>query len=500
GRLPINLSEPLFHEVAETQSIAYGHLENNFDDYSKQVLLPHKMSTMGPHISTGDINGDGLDDIFIGGAAGQSGQFFVQTVNSTFTKITSSALGSDSDKEDMGSVLFDADGDNDLDIYVVSGGNEWQKGSENYQDRLYINDGRGNFVTGQDRLPSISSSGSQVRPCDYDKDGDIDLFVAGRHQAWTYPEPASSSILRNQDGYFEDVTSEIAPDLVNLGMVNDVRWFDYNSDGTEDLVLVGEWMPVTIFTNTANGFVKYDGSDALNQKVGWFFSVETADMDGDGDEDILAGNLGLNYKYKASDTEPFEVYYYDFDENGSKDVVLTYYNFGVQYPLRGRECSSQQVPVIKDRFKNYDLFASSDVFQVYGESKLENALHLAATDFASLYIENQGNGKFEIRPLPLQAQISSINDFIIEDINQDGHQDVVLAGNLFDAEVETARADASYGLVMIGDGQGDFRTLTKRESGLFVPYNVKSLATVRTTAGRMLLVGRNNGALKAYHF
>lgn len=494
------IQKVLLTDAAEKVELTYKHKENVFDDYLTQVLIPHKMSTMGPHISTGDVNGDGLEDFFIGGAATEPGQLFLQTANGGFQPSPQDAFVQDKGKEDMGSAFFDADNDGDLDLYVVSGGNEFIKGADAYQDRLYLNDGKGNFTKSENALPTLKFSGSKVRPMDVDNDGDLDLFVAGRHIPWSYPEPASSVLLINDNGIFTDKTQELAPDLMNIGMINDASWFDYNGDGWSDLVLVGEWTPIIILQNTGTGLVRLDNSLALNQNKGWWFSVKTADIDEDGDEDILVGNLGLNYKYKASPKEPFEVYYYDFDENGSKDVVLTYYNFGIQYPLRGRECSSQQVPMIKEKFTSYDLFASSDVVKVYGENSLENALHLEATTFASLYLENLGDGKFDTKPLPTLAQISSINDFVVDDFNGDNKLDVLLAGNLFDAEVETARADAGYGLLLAGDGKGNFTVVHKQESGFFVPYNVKSLAKIKNNHQNLILVGCNNEALKVYEY
>lgn len=459
--------------------------------------MPQKMSTQGPQISVGDVNGDGLDDLFIGGAAGNAGQLFVQDENSAFKPLECQALKDHRSREDVGSLFFDADQDGDLDLYVVSGGNEFVPGHLNYQDRLYLNDGLGHFTYEPERLPDFRSSGSKVRACDFDQDGDLDLLVAGRHIPWAYPEPASSIFLVNEQGFFKDETANLAPDLRDIGIINDVVWTDYNQDGLQDLVLVGEWTPVIILENQRAGF-KRMSIPALDAQKGWWFSVEAADFDHDGDDDLLVGNLGLNYKYKASEAEPFEVYYYDFDNNGSKDVVLTYYNFGIQYPLRGRECSSQQVPMIKEKFENYDLFASSDVFEVYGENKLAEALHLEATNFASLYIENQGGGRFQVNPLPTDAQISSVNDFIVRDFNQDGHPDVLMAGNMFDAEVETTRADGGFGLLMLGDGTGHFRPLSKKESGFFVPYDVKSLSTINHNGKSLVLVGCNNAPLRVF--
>lgn len=492
-----NSFTPVFTEITDGFSLHFNHQENDFDDYEKQVLIPQKMSTQGPQISVADVNGDGLEDLFIGGAKGHPGQLYFQQLTAGFTLSSNAVFSDHKQYEDIGSLFFDADQDGDLDLYVVSGGNEYAMNDAHYQDRLYINDGQGGFVYDKTRLPEFFSSGSKVRACDFDDDGDLDLVVAGRHIPWSYPEPASSTLLVNEGGVFSDKTMELAPELKNIGMINDVVWSDYNLDGKKDLILVGEWTPVIILQNTDRGFQRQTVPGLEDQK-GWWFSIEAADMDQDGDEDLLIGNLGKNYKYKATTEEPFEVYYYDFDNNGSKDVVLTYYNFGIQYPLRGRECSSQQVPMIKEKFENYDLFASSDVIEVYGENKLEQALHLEALNFASIYVENLGNGLFKVRELPVQAQISSVNDFVVRDFNQDGHQDILLAGNLFDAEVETTRADGGFGLVMLGDGAGGFKVLSKKESGFFAPYDVKSLNILKYDNKPLILVGCNNAPMRIF--
>ena len=488
---------PLFQNTTQKIDLTHLHEENKFDDYKTQVLIPHKMSTLGPALATGDVNEDGLDDFYIGGAAGKEGALYIQNKSGTFVKIITESFTKDKRPEDVGAVFFDADGDKDVDLYIVSGGNETKINNPAYQDRLYINDGLGKFTKGENLLPDLKFPGSKVRPMDFDKDGDIDLFVAGRHIPWAYPEPASSVLLLNENGKFKDITSTIAPRLKNIGLVNDAQWLDANQDGWQDLLLVGEWMSPTLLLNEKSQ--SFSLSKILpTESQGWWFSVETADMDGDGDQDFIAGNLGLNYKYKATESEPFEIYYYDFDDNQSKDVVLTYYNYGIQYPLRGKQCSSEQIPSLNKQFKTYDIFASSNVDEIYGKDKLENALHYEATTFASTYFENKGDGNFEAHPLPQMAQLSSINDIIIEDFNGDKQLDILVAGNLYNAEVETTRNDAGYGLLLVGDGQGDFKPINRQESGFFVPYNVKNMAALQGNTNRMILVGCNDDYLQVF--
>lgn len=499
---PVNrvIDEPIaamLSVVSDTSILRYNHTENEFDDYKMQVLMPHKMSTQGPHLTKGDINNDGLEDLFIGGAVKEPDQLFVQNELGEFKPLVVPAFEADKTFESLGSVFFDVEGDGDLDLYVVSGGNEFNPSSKYYQDRLYLNHGDGQFEKSTDRIPQIITSGSKVRATDYDHDGDVDLIIGGRHKPWSYPEASVTVLLENEDGILSDKTQELAPDLLNVGMINDIKWIDYNGDGWQDLLLAGEWTPIVILENLQGKFIRLE-TNGLENSTGWWFSLEAADIDGDGDQDFVAGNLGLNYKYKASPNEPFEVYYYDFDKNSSKDVVLTYYNYGIKYPLRGKQCSSEQVPMLNTKFKTYDLFASSDVFEIYGEESLENALHFEAKTFASSYIENLGSGRFSMHELPIQAQLSSINDVLINDYNRDGFMDLLIAGNLYNAEVETTRNDAGYGLILLGDGAGAFDPLSRFESGLFIPENVKSMLEIKTEKSEYILIGINDEPMKVY--
>lgn len=501
----IDYQEAVDTKVTESPPITYfsnfeglkpEHRENYFDDYEKQVLLPHKMSQFGPALAVADINGDGLSDFFTGGAKNQQGKLMLQDKKGNFAEIKSPSLEADKGHEDIDAAFFDSDGDGDLDLYVVSGGNEWEPGHSRYQDRLYLNDGTGKFERHPDGLPEFTESGACVRPFDYDDDGDLDLFIGGRHVPWSYPSPANSLILENRNGQFIDVTKSIAADLDRLGMVTDAAWTDFDGDGLTDLVVVGEWMPIT--------FIRYDGKKFKNEtrkkgienSQGWWYSIAAEDMDGDGDEDLIVGNLGLNYKYQATADEPFEVFYNDFDENGQKDIVLSYYNFGDRYPLRGRSCSAQQVPDIKYKFPTYTQFASANLFDVYDLDKLNPALHYEAKTFASAFIENQGSGKFKMVNLPNEAQVSSVNDILVVDVNKDGHKDLILAGNLFTAEVETPRNDAGIGLLLLGDGQNNFKPIPAIKSGLMVPYDVKSMAILPTANSNLVLFGVNDGPME----
>jgi hypothetical protein len=400
--------------------------------------------------------------------------------------------------EDMDAAFFDADKDGDLDLYVVSGGNAWQPQADEYQDRLYLNDGKGNFSKSGKSLPDMKESGSVVRPFDYDNDGDLDLLVGGRHIPWDYPAPETSRILQNENGTFKDVTKTVAKDLMHLGLVTDAVWTDFDQNGTTDIILVGEWMPITFIRYDGKKFTNATAQFGVKNSEGWWYSIEVADMDNDGDQDLIAGNLGLNYKYKATPQEPFEVHYDDFDDNGSKDIVLSYYNFGQQFPLRGRSCSSEQVPLLAQKFKTYDLFASSNLAEVYGENNLQQALHYQAKTFASTYLENKGEGKFMMTALPNEAQLSSVNDILLDDFDGDGTKDILLAGNLYTSEIETTRNDAGIGLFLKGNGKGSFEPVLARESGFYLPYDVKKLALLKTAKEKLIMSANNNDHLVTF--
>ena len=488
-------NESLFNDVTAYNSLYFNHKENVFDDYAKQILLPHKLSQFGPAIAKGDVNGDQLDDVFIGGASGQKGVLFIQIPDGNFMLSEKQPWGAHKAQEDIDAVFFDADGDQDLDLYIVSGGNEFTSKSSTYLDRLYINDGFGNFVFERDRLPNLFESGSVVRPNDFDKDGDLDLFIGTRIIPWNYPEAPNSYILENNQGYFS-VNQESSPLLKEIGLVTDAVWVDYDQDDDDDLIIVGEWMPVTILNNDSGSF-SIVNEERYNQNKGWWFSIEKSDLDRDGDFDLVLGNLGENYKYKASLEEPFEVLYDDFDENGTKDIVLSYYNYGTQYPLRGFSCSSDQIPSLQEKFVKYDVFASLDLKQIYG-IKTEDAFKLTATNFKSMLMINQGKGAFEFKTLPQEAQFSSVNDIVIDDYNNDEHLDILLVGNLFQSEVETPRNDAGIGLLLLGDSENNFTALRPNESGFFTPADAKKAIPIKINDIPHILIGNNNDVLQIF--
>lgn len=487
----------LFKDVTHENGLNLEHKENVFDDFQKQVLLPHKLSQFGPALATGDINGDGLDDFYFGGASGQTGELMVQQSDGSFEAISNGPWEKHRVLEDIDAIFFDANNDGHLDLMVLSGGNEFAPGTSAYLDRLYIGLGDGTFEFSREALPEIFESGGTVKPFDFDQDGDTDLFVGNAFKPWNYPESPRSYILENQSGIFE-IHDESQKLFSKLGMISDAVVVDYDEDGFEDLVIVGHWTPI-VFVQNVDGVFRIDKERTRNDLLGWWFSIEKGDIDNDGDTDFVLGNLGTNYKYKASSSEPFELYYNDFDQNGNKDIVLTYYNYGIQYPLRGFSCSTTQVPILKKKIGSYDLFASMNVSEVYGDNMLAEALHLQATTFSSGILRNQSNKNYEFEVLPIQAQFSSINDISIHDYTSDGIMDILIVGNLFVSEIETPRNDASIGLLLAGVDEGKyFQPVSVVESGFMAPYDAKKLKTLGTSDGFRLLVGNNDGILQQF--
>ena len=489
-------SDTYFKEVTEVFPLKHNHIENVFDDFEYQVLMPHKMSQFGPAMAVADVNNDGLDDVFIGAATGHEAVLYLQDVTGDFKKHAEELWRKEDDYEDVDALFVDINGDGYQDLYVVSGGNEYPVNDLHYVDRMYFNDGNGNFSKGA-ILGVGRMSGSKVVADDYDQDGDMDLFVGGRHAPHYYPLPTTSMILVNENGQLVNKTATVGPELENLGMVTDAVWDDYDSDGDIDLMVVGEWMAITLFENNDGILAKKENADLENTK-GWWFSLDKGDFDGDGDMDYIAGNLGLNYKYKTSQDAPFDIYYNDFDGNGHYDIVLGYYNKNKHYPLRGFSCSSQQIPGLKEKIKKYDVFASLEIDEVYGESNLNNSLHLVTDSFASVYIENRGDGRFEIRQLPNIAQFSNLNDISILDFDKDGNLDVLAVSNLFVSEIETPRNDGGNGVLLLGDGKGEFKPVSAYESGFFARKDAKKIGILQTKMNRIVVVANNDDEVQFF--
>ncbi|MBK8956289.1 MAG: VCBS repeat-containing protein [Saprospiraceae bacterium] len=489
--------KPVFAEHTEASILPmYYHQENPFDDYKYQILLPHQLSRIGPFISVADVNRDGKEDFYIGAPHFKAAQLYLQTDSATFRMKKVPVFEKDRDYEDMQSVFFDADNDGDDDLYVVSGGTEMDESLPIYQDRLYKNDGQGNFTKDLSNLPKIRSSGSCIAVIDFDGDGDLDLFRGGRTIPEKYPYPPKSYLLQNDgNGVFSDVTDAIAPQLRSVGMVTSAIWTQLTGDAFPELVVVGEWMPITIFENQGGKLVLAEQSKyGLEHTEGWWNRIVSADADRDGDMDFIVGNLGTNYKFHARKDKPFMVYCDDYDQNGTFDIVLAKYNGKDLVPVRGRQCSSEQVPSIAQKFPNYNSFAEASLKDIYGEG-LDKGLAYKAHLFESVLLINEG-GKFTVTPLPAECQFSTIQGILVEDFDADGVQDVVVAGNMFNAEIETTRADASVGVFYKG---GKTKLLEKymkpNESGFFMPHDVKDIKVINVQSKPCILVGINNNAL-----
>lgn len=496
-----NQKADLFEDITKKVGLDYQHQENEYDDFEKELLLPHRMSQFGPAVAVGDVNNDGLEDVYLGGAKGYSGSLYTQNNTGTFTKTSNSTWGDDKNSEDLGAVFFDVDGDQDQDLYVVSGGNEYDENDPALQDRLYLNQGNGQFKKASNALPNMPTSGSVVVPGDIDGDGDLDLFVGGRVIPGKYPFAPRSYVLLNEEGKFKDATNEIAPELMKPGLVTDARWTDYNGDGALDLFVVGEWMPLMILENKEGKLANVASQNGLNDTEGWWFSVAETDIDQDGDPDYIVGNLGQNYKYHASKEAPFDIYCHDFDENGSLDIVLGYRSGGSIFPVRGRECSSDQMPFVKEEFPDYESFGNASLIDIYNDHNLADALHYQAKTFASSIIRNLGNGQFSIEELPSEAQLSPVNGIVPTDVDQDGSTDLILAGNLYTSEVETPRADAGMGLVLMGNGEKETEFQAKRgmSTNFWADGDVKQLRSIKLADGSQgVLVVRNNDSVMLY--
>ncbi|WP_299555310.1 VCBS repeat-containing protein [Seonamhaeicola sp.] len=493
---------PVFTDITNQLNIDFLHKEDFYDDFRIEPLLPHKNSQIGPGLAVGDVNGDGLEDFFIGNASGYKAAMYYQNKEGHFKEVDGPWLN-DYQFEDTGVLLEDFDNDNDLDLYIVSGGNNGQLEGQYYEDRLYVNN-NGVFTKCEDCLPKIQISGKTVIAGDIDKDGDLDLFVGGRIVPGKYPSTPPSYVLKNEGGLndrlnFTNVTENLNPELTELGMVTDARWCDFDADNDLDLVVVGEWMGVTLFENTSSGFNNVSHKYGLSDTAGWWRSIEKMDVDNDGDMDFVIGNYGLNSKYKTSLEEPFEIYSNDFDENNSLDIVLSKTKKGKRLPVRGRECSSQQIPAIAKRFETYNEFALASLEDVYGESMLSKSMHFKLDTFEHIWLENTGT-KFNIHRLPNRAQSFAINACEVIDYKEDGTPHIIIAGNLFDTEVETPRNDAGIGLLLSPNANSKkLDVIAPSESRLMIKDEVKVIKKINLANGETgVLFARNNSTLKLF--
>lgn len=472
------------NEIANTPF--HKHEENAYNDFENQILLPHKLSNLSPALASADVNNDGLTDIFIGGGQGQAGVIYIKKSDGNYEKKVNSDIEKASATEDTDALFFDIDNDKDLDLMVVSGSFEYKDGDSALNVRVYRNDGKGNF-SNYNYGPVVNCNSMAIASGDMDGDGDIDIFIGGRVIKDKYPYPAKSILLQNDNGKLVDITQKKAADLSKAGMITDAEFVDVDGDEDLDLVVVGEWMPITMLENKGGQFTK---TDILSNTRGWWNTIEVADFNKDGKQDLAIGNLGLNYKFSTSEEKTFKVFCDDFDSNGSFDIVLAKPISDELYPVRGKMCSSEQMPFLKDEYPTFNEFAGATINDILGE-KLDDSYNLEVKKFESCVLINKGNWQFDIIDMPAMAQVSPIKDILAIDCNDDGHMDLITVGNLYDPEVETSQADAGIGTILLGNGSGSFSHIDHLRSGFFADKDVRRINAISDSKTDIILVNNN---------
>jgi len=493
------LPKPYYEDITSDSLLRFEHKENKFIDFKRESLIPHMLSTQGPRLAHGDTNADGLEDFFVGGARGSSGAVFRQVGDGSFAAMDNAFLIQDIHSEDIGAHFFDADNDGDLDLYVVSGGHEFEESAPELQDRIYFNN-NGNFKKREASLPEMLTNGSSVKSYDYDQDGDQDLFVGGRSVPGKYPLAARSYVLENDGkGNFKDVTQKVNADLVSPGMVTDAIWTDFNRDSVKDLIVVGEFMDIRFFVNDKGKLVESDNPVPGKNTKGWWNKIIEGDFDNDGDSDYILGNFGWNSQLKASIEEPVQLYAKDFDDNGAIDPVLCSYIMGESYPVFSKDDLVGQLNGLKSKYVNYSDYATQKITDLFSADQLKDAYNLEANNFATSYLENMGNGQFKLLSLPVQAQFAPVYAILANDINQDGNLDLILAGNFYGTRVKYGRYDANKGLLLLGDGNGKFETVEGNKSGLKIDGEVRDMIIVnRRNSLPVILFAKNNDSVSVY--
>ena len=478
-------------------NLDYSHQENDFRDFDTEFLIPHKISTQGPKIAKADINGDGLEDFYIGGAEGQSGKLFLQNETEQFIELPNKAFIVDSLFEDVDAEFSDVDGDSDLDLIVVSGGNHYKQGNELLNDRLYLNQGEGRFTKALN-FPSLGLNGASVSASDYDSDGDIDLFIGSRSVPGNYGKlPESVLLVNNGNGDFEKSTSFNG----EIGLVTASSWVDYDEDGDEDLIVVGEWMPITVFNNDNGDLVNTSKNNGLVNSNGWWNSLEIADLDGDGDEDFIAGNLGFNSKLQATKDKPVKLFVKDFDENGSVDPILCHFKEGYLTPFPTVMNLTRQITSLRKRFRTFSEYSTVKTIEdIFSPEELKDVSILEAYTFASSWVENK-DGEFIVHALPQEVQFSPVFSTKVVDYNGDGFKDIILGGNLFGASINYGRYDASYGWVLQGGENNQFKTLSLPSSGMAINGEIRDIELFsKENSSPFILISINDNKVNKLNF
>lgn len=488
---------PLFSEVAAGVGLGLGHRENAFDEFVTESLLPHRQSAHGPAAGVADVDGDGLHDVFLTASAGSPCLLLLQTSSGRFAPARTQPWALFRGSEFNGAHFFDADGDHDTDLYLAAGSTEFPSGDERYRDRLFINDGHGAFAYAQDALPDTRVSTQAVTSNDIDGDGDLDLFVGGRNVPGAWPTSPVSQVLLNDHGVFSDASPTWLAALPRPGLLTDALFTDMDGDKKAELLLCGEWTPVRVLKNAGGAFKDISSTVLDTSLVGWWHGMTVGDIDADGDQDLIVGNIGLNNKFHPSAEKPLQVYMGDLDRSGTNDIVLAKTGDQCELPVRGRECSSRQMPFIQGRFPTYKAFADATLEGIYGDA-LRSALRLKATTFASTLFINT-NGHFDARPLAMAAQVSAVRSMLVLDADSDGKMDLLLAGNLYGTEAETPRYDAGMGLLMRGDGKGGFAAVDGSHSGISIPFDTRHVLPITIAGrGRCILAVNNNGPIMVF--
>lgn len=494
-----NASKDPFFVSQELSGLSYMHNENEFDDFIKEILLPHRQSEHGPFTAIADVNNDGLEDVFVGGAHQQPAYLAIQQMDGSFRPSSTQVFSQDAAYEDMQATFFDADGDGDLDLYVVSGSGEFYRGNEHLlEDRLYWNEGNGQFKKATaGTLPNDRAAGAKAIPIDLDGDNDLDLIILNRNIPGQYPLGPKSFIYENQKGRFINVSAERNDDFTQLkAMLTDGVVGDWDGNGYPDMMVVGEWTSPLLFWNDGDSF-KRSEQDFSNLS-GWWNRIVPIDLNEDGNMDFILGNNGLNNKFHPKSDKPLYLFYNDFDGNGTGDIVLSKTNGKELLPVRGRECSSQQMPFILDKFDNYEKFAKADLVSIYSQEKLDASIQLTVNNFESGILMNQGNGSFAFKAFPTKAQFGRINDFILEDINSDGRKDIISGGNFYGTEVETIRYDSHFGTVMLNKGNFEFEVVPLEQTGLILNQDVRDLESIKVNGEKYLISVANNDVIRSF--